>query len=456
MLTLCSLVLVATPSPEEKLSIYAPQASSSVTVLEREGRQYVSLIDVLEPLGNVEAKADGGRWSIRFTPSGGKPVDGQFTFGMTAAKVRGKSLELAARFLIENGRGLVPLHSLPAVLAHFLPGQVEFHEAVRRLFLGGAAVRFSAELKKAPARLVLSFSSPVNPFVATEPGKLRMVFTREPLLAPTRPTQTVDDRTITGLSFAESSGAAELTISSNAPLLASFSNGRRTITLTPAPQPAQAAAPAALPAATGPSVAAATPQRRVLVILDPAHGGSDSGAALADIAEKDFNLNLARHLRAELEARDIHTVLLRDDDAALTFDQRALFTNGVRPALYLAVHAASAGTGVRVYTSELPADAARAGFFVPWAAAQSRYLAASTSIASALTGELGRRKIAVYGLSAPLRPLNNVATAAIAIEVAPPEDSDQGLSSQAYQQSICNALADALAALRARLEQAVR
>src|SRR5215469_2466392 len=61
-----------------------------------------------------------------------------------------------------------------------------------------------------------------------------------------------------------------------------------------------------------------------LILIDPAHGGSDSGAALnAAIPEKDVTLVLARRLRQELNARGLESQLLRDADFALTTDQRA-------------------------------------------------------------------------------------------------------------------------------------
>ena len=47
-------------------------------------------------------------------------ADSQFTPGETRARVHGQTFDLPAGFLLENGRGLVPLSSLPSLLQRFL------------------------------------------------------------------------------------------------------------------------------------------------------------------------------------------------------------------------------------------------------------------------------------------------------------------------------------------------
>ena len=101
-----------------------------------------------------------------------------------------------------------------------------------------SAVHFTAQVNKTnPPTLVMNFTSPVNPTIATEPGKLRMVFTREPLVPPGSQTLTFDSPSIPSATFQESNGAAEIAVNGPVPLFASFSNNGRTITITPAPQP---------------------------------------------------------------------------------------------------------------------------------------------------------------------------------------------------------------------------
>jgi N-acetylmuramoyl-L-alanine amidase len=56
--------------------------------------------------------------------------------------------------------------------------------------------------------------------------------------------------------------------------------------------------------------------------------------------------------------------------------------------------------------------------------------------------------------AAPLRPLNSVTIAAVAVEVAPLGTSPDELATPEYQQKIAAALASGIASLRGKLENA--
>ena len=62
-------------------------------------------------------------------------------------------------------------------------------------------------------------------------------------------------------------------------------------------------------------------------------------------------------------------------------------------------------------------------------------------------------KLPVAMMPAPVRPLNNIAGAAIAVEIAPQNNDVDSLTSSNYQQMIANALASAIVSSRARVEQ---
>lgn len=199
---------------------------------------------------------------------------------------------------------------------------------------------------------------------------------------------------------------------------------------TPSTQPSQ---PAPAPAAP-------------LVIIDPAHGGSDSGAALnAAMPEKDVTLVLARRLRQELVSRGLQARLLRDSDATLTADQRAEAVNEQRPALYIAIHATSLGSGTRLYTAMLPVPVENHGPFVDWQTAQASSLDRSRALQDHIARALQKNGMPVRTLSAPLRPLNNVTVPALAFEIAPSNSDVSQLGSSDYQQTICSALVNGIA-----------
>ena len=472
-LLLCPLLLslfLAGAPPAKRLSVYSVAANYALPVVQRDSRDYVGLLEVLEPLGKVSAKSDNrGGWRLRYNN-----VEGDFQVGKTRARVQGRDADLGAPFFVENNRGLVPVTSLSSLLPRFLGGPATLHEASQRLFIGSIATHFTASLSgETPPRLVFHFSAPVNPIVATEPGALRMTFSREPLVAPASPTLTFGSKSIPSAIYSEANGAAVVTVNATIPVIASFSRDGRTVTISPtasssatAPppsaQPANPTAPASTPATPAasaqptpaPPTAPPSPPapRRYFAVVDASHGGDDHGETLSStLMEKDVTVLLARGLRQELESRGIPTLVLRDSDANLSLDQRAVFANADRAAIYIAVHAASSGHGVRVYTALLPYGAEDHGPFKSWTTAQRASLSLSQTAANAVAAEMQRRQIPVRSLAAPLRPLNNVTGAAIAVEVAPQGSDSSQLTAPDYQQLVTSAVAAAIAATRDQL-----
>lgn len=451
-------IFLAGAPAEKHLAVYSVAANYSLPLAQRDGRDYVGLLEVLEPLGKVSAKSDGQRWRLRYNN-----VEGDFQLGKTRARLQGHEIDLSGKFFVENNRGFVPVSSLSSLLPRFLGGPVTLHEDSGRLFIGSVATHFTASLSgDNPPRLVFHFTAPVNPMIATEPGALRMTFAREPLVAPASPTLTFGNKTIPSAIYSENNGAAVVTVNASVPVIASFSSDGRTVTISPTVAVAQKANPTATgtaPSAPQGNSSAPTPPaapqplaRRYFAVIDASHGGNDHGETLtSSLLEKDVAVVLARSLRQELESRGIPTLVLRDSDANLSLDQRAIFTNADRAAIYISVHAASAGHGVRVYTAMLPYGGDDRGTFRAWTTAQHSSIPLSQSAASAVAAELQKRQVPVRTLTAPLRPLNNVTGAAIAVEVAPQGSDTAQLTAPDYQQLITSAVATAIAANRDQL-----
>lgn len=451
-LILLFTVLLSGAAAEKHLSVYSVAANYSLPLVQRDGLNYVGLLEVLEPLGKVSAKSDGPRWRLHYNN-----VDGEFEAGKTRARIQGRDADLSAKFLMENQRGLVPVASLSSLLPRFLGGPATLHEDSSRLFIGTVATHFTASLaSENPPRLVFNFTAPVNPTIATEPGALRMTFSREPVVAPAAPNLTFGSKAIPSANYSERNGTAVVTVNSTIPVIASFSNDGRTVTISPVstsgvvaqnPNPPTTSAPSnpTLPAATASNVAAQAP-RRYFAVVDASHGGDDHGETLsASLLEKDVTVALARSLRRELESRGISTLVLRDSDANLSVDQRAILTNADRAAIYIAVHAASSGHGVRIYTALLPYAGDDRGPFRSWTTAQHASAAASQNTAAAVAAEMQKRQIPVRTLTAPLRPLNNITGPALAVEIAPQGADLSQLTAPDYQQLITSAVATAIA-----------
>ena len=215
--------------------------------------------------------------------------------------------------------------------------------------------------------------------------------------------------------------------------------------------------------ATSPGVSAPAqahppaPRLRPFVILDAAHGGSEGGSVLSPtLLEKTVNLALARRLQKELEARGIPVVLTRVADNPLTWDQRAVSANTSHASLYVALHSAGSGHGVRVYTAMVaaPGSGQTKRSFLPWELAQSPYLQQSGTAAAALAAQCASDGLPARRSTAPLRPLNSVTLAAIAVEIAPLGTSPDELATTEYQQKIAASLATGIATLRGKLEAA--
>jgi N-acetylmuramoyl-L-alanine amidase len=470
ILTACALIFVSaiflfSAAPDKHLTVYSVAANYSLPVVQREGRDYVGLLELLEPLGKVSAKSEGSRWRLRYNS-----VEGDFEVGKIHARIQGRDSDLGAKFLAENDRGLVPLASLSSLLPRILGGPVTLHEDSGRLFIGSVATHFTASLTgDNPPRLVFNFTAPVNPTVATEPGALRMTFSHEPVVAPASPTLTFGSKSIPSASYSEGNGLAVVTVNSTIPVIASFSNNGRTITVSPvsslassspaqsaAPSPSVPSAPGATPTPARPAAAANSSapaaSRRFFAVVDASHGGDDHGETLGPtLFEKDVTVALARSLRQELESRGITTLVLRDSDANLPLDQRAASANADHAAIYIALHAASSGHGVRVYTAMLPFGEDDRGPFRSWTTAQHAWLPLSQAAASAVAAELQKRQIPVRTLEAPLRPLNNVTGAAIAVEIAPQGSDISQLTAPDYQQLVTSAVATAVVAARDQL-----
>jgi N-acetylmuramoyl-L-alanine amidase len=465
VIALSAILLIAillSGAPAEKhLSVYSVAANYSLPLVQHEGRDYVGLLELLEPLGNVSDKIEGSRWRLRYNSR----VQGEFQVGKTRVRVQDREADLGAKFVMENGRGLVPVSSLASLLPRFLGGPVTLHEESDRLFIGSVATHFTASLSgDNPPRLVLHFSAPVNPSVATEPGSLRMTFSREPLVSPASPTLTFGSKAMPSANYSENNGSAVLTVNATVPVMATFANDGRTITIIatsaaaqgpPASGQGSSASPqtsTAVPSPGAPAAPSAPAPRRYFAVVDASHGGDDHGETFSPtLLEKDVTVALAHSLRQELESRGITTLVLRDSDANLSVDQRAVFANADHAAIYIALHAASSGRGVRVYTALLPYGEDDHGPFRSWTTAQRPALPLSQTAVTAIAGELQRRQIPVRRLAAPLRPLNNVMGPAVAVEVAPQGADIAQLTAPDYQQLVMSAVATAVAAVRDQL-----
>jgi N-acetylmuramoyl-L-alanine amidase len=238
----------------------------------------------------------------------------------------------------------------------------------------------------------------------------------------------------------------------------------------PAPQqapPGQSKTPQVITPQTTP--APPPPPPGPVIVLDPAHGGTDSGARGENgIVEKDVALRIARSVRVELARQGFRVVMTRDDDSNPSYDARAAQVNAYRDAIFISLHVSSTGTvgTARAYYYQFanpyaPAGAAAGsgggarpgagpGGLLIWEEAQRAYAPASHRLADLIQGELaqGFANSPVTSTGVAIRELRSVAAPAVAIELSSVAAPDPN-SLTAAAGPISNAIVQGLLAFRA-------
>ncbi|MEQ8825037.1 MAG: N-acetylmuramoyl-L-alanine amidase [Filomicrobium sp.] len=91
-----------------------------------------------------------------------------------------------------------------------------------------------------------------------------------------------------------------------------------------------------------------------LIVLDPGHGGHDSGAKKNGVVEKDVVLAFAHTLRKKLEATGRYEIIMtRDDDTFVKLSERRKIAERNKAALFIAIHAdyaKSSASGATVFS----------------------------------------------------------------------------------------------------------
>ena len=204
--------------------------------------------------------------------------------------------------------------------------------------------------------------------------------------------------------------------------------------------PPNAPPPAAKPVAKG-------PRGVEIVVLDPAHGGSDSGArGGTGLMESDIVLDFARALRVTLEAQGFRVLLTREGNQDPSFDDRSALINGLPDAIFISLHVSSTGppgtaraysfdslawspvvlptseqqsSGLQRRTQAPSPHTAHPGL-IEWDRAQQSHSNASRRFAELMQIQLAQRFKGSPELpsTAAVRQLRTIAAPAIAIEVS--------------------------------------
>ena len=80
-----------------------------------------------------------------------------------------------------------------------------------------------------------------------------------------------------------------------------------------------------------------------IVVLDPGHGGQDSGTIKTGMVEKELTLDVARRVERLLQQRGMITVLTRADDSYVSLQERANIGNNQPESVFVSIHFDDAG-----------------------------------------------------------------------------------------------------------------
>ncbi len=239
-----------------------------------------------------------------------------------------------------------------------------------------------------------------------------------------------------------------------------------TLPLAAQPSPPAPVPPNYRPLRHAPAKPSAPPLNLSLIVLDPAHGGSDDGAHFASGAvEKDVTLAFAERLRPLLAARGFTVIVSRsqsstaganpDEPAASSIpseDQRAEQANRLHPLACLLLHAANGGHGVHLFTSSLSplTSADQAPEILSWTAAQAATVPQSLRLAANLSTSLNSVRVPLVLGRASVPPVDSLTCPAVAIELAPLAISP--VTDPDYQERVADAIVTALVFWRDRLQ----
>lgn len=190
--------------------------------------------------------------------------------------------------------------------------------------------------------------------------------------------------------------------------------------------------------------------RQFSVVIDAAHGGSDTGAHLTEqLEEKDLVLALSVQLRSTLSAHGIQVTTTREMDVNLPLLRRAEVANHRAAGACILLHATATGHGVHLYTSSLAP--VTPGKILPWDTAQAGYVQSSLRLSSEINSALTHAEIPVTLGRTFLLPMDNLACPAVAVEIAPlgratvkTDLQPTPVTDATYQKDVVTALAAAL------------
>ena len=438
--TLLAGALLAQGAGATNYTVYSADARRTLAVRTQGGNEIVSL-DQLGTIFGLSIAED--------TSVGGLSVRGKtgpsilLIPGQSFASVGGKVVQLPGQVQRERNTWQVPLDFVRIALGPALGQRIEIRKPSRLVLVGDIRVpQVGGHLDKQPsgARLVIDVNPPAPSRVNREGNRITVTFDAtaidpQPITGATG--EFVAGTRIDGASLVIDLGPQAATVR-----IDDSNDARVTVDLLP---PGPAPPPPPKPAPEPPVVEISTPGVVRTIVIDPGHGGDDAGAkGPGASAEKDITLQIARRLKATIEARiGLRVLLTRDGDENVALDRRTSLANNNKADLFISLHANASTSpqsrGAQVLSlslqeyksrtdaavaQDLPVPVVGGGVrsidVVPWELAQLPYANRSAALAAILVRLLAERNVPLYSRPAaqmPLRPLVGANMPAVLVEL---------------------------------------
>jgi N-acetylmuramoyl-L-alanine amidase len=217
-------------------------------------------------------------------------------------------------------------------------------------------------------------------------------------------------------------------------------------------QPATATQAPAQPTIVPPAAGQTQRGGLSVVVLDPAHGGTDPGArGTGGVRESDLVLEFSDSVRRALEAQGLRVRQTRQGNDDPSLDDRSAMANAQHGTVFVTLHVSSTGLPgtVRVYTmTDFPPMTDTTGMLA-WDRAQAPFLELSRKLGDLVQGQLSQqfKGSPSTAQTAAVRQLRTTAAPAIAVEVSSVTVDDRA-ALERMAPGVAGAIARGIAAFR--------
>jgi N-acetylmuramoyl-L-alanine amidase len=389
---------------DESFPIYFENSKLVVKAETFNSTTYVPLVQIVQTLGLPYTDSTGLE-TITIRSGSSRLV---LTKNSALISIDGQVVLLANAIRHEGGRWLVPIDFLTRGLAKLSGTTFRYRPGTSRLFVGDVAAPelvMNAQVLGSITRLTIRVATPIDMQVRRENPQRAVLTINQSPVDPLREQLSQRDRLVRSIAFDDSDGVSKILVETtdevkDIKLTASDGNRLYFVDFL------RSAETTATPITTGiPAKPDALPPSQGsvrVVVIDPGHGGEDTGARGETIVEKDLTLALARRLRTALQGRLGATVLLtRDSDIEMTNEARSAVANNNQANLFVSLHIGySANTGdtgssIFVMKEDFGGTSGTAGFsrdrmFLPWYLGYRTRRDSSVRAANLLRDELGK------------------------------------------------------------------